>query len=51
MTIKKYGTEDAQVETRAEDNDAETWRTVAKSATDDARRQRSEQDKDAASED
>lgn len=51
MTLKKYGTEDAQVETRPADNDAETWRKVAESELGDARRERPARDEDAASED
>lgn len=43
MTLKKYGTEDARVDTRAGDNDAETWRRVAESEVSEARQRRSTQ--------
>lgn len=47
MSIRKFGTEPAKVETRVEDNDSETLSNVRKQAQEDAGdRRKPEQDSD-----
>lgn len=46
MAIRKYGTEPAKVETKAEDNDQETLRNVRKAAQEDAGRKPEQNDDD-----